>query len=559
MTAARQAGGMSRPTVLAATLGDCVHVAGVFGFLRLAEDQGYRCHFLGPARSPEEVAQAIETHRPDLVALSYRLTPEAAGRLLADLKELLEHKGLLPRRMAFGGTPPVAEVARRTGLFERAFDGSEGDEAVIAYLKGREEAGREERFPQTLPGRVAWQAPYPLIRHHFGLPSLEATVEGARRLAEARILDVISIGPDQNAQESFFRPHEMDPRQDGAGGVPVRRPEDFAAIYAASRCGNYPLVRSYSGTRDLIPMARMLKNTINLAWGAVPLMWYNVLDGRSSRPLGESIREAQQAMRWHAREGIPLEVNEAHHWSLRDAPDQVAVAAAFLAAYNAKRAGVTHYVAQYMFNTPPGTTFPMDLGKMLAKVELIESLQDSHFTVYRQTRTGLASLPVDMSLAKGQSASSTMLQMSLRPHIVHVVAHCEAHHAATPEDIIEAVGIARGVIRNTIHGLPDMTRDPLVQERKEELLHEARLLLEAIREIAPPGTVDPWADAATLALAVRIGLLDAPHLQGNPAARGAVRTRIVGGACRAVDDEGLPMPEKVRIARLLAGGRRAAT
>ncbi|MEW5932495.1 MAG: cobalamin B12-binding domain-containing protein [Bacillota bacterium] len=556
---------MSRPLVLAATLGDCVHVAGVFAFLRLAEDQGYRCHFLGSARSPEEVVEAIARHRPDLVALSYRLTAGAAARLLADLKVLLASRGMLPRRMVFGGTPPVVEVARQTGLFERTFDGSEGDEAVIAYLKGLRGMGRVGRHdresppPQTLPERVAWQAPYPLIRHHFGLPSLEATIEGARRLAEARVLDVISIGPDQNAQESFFRPHEMDPRQDGAGGVPVRRPEDFAAIYAASRCGNYPLVRSYSGTRDLIPMARMLKNTVNLAWGAVPLLWYNVLDGRSGRPLGESIREAQQAMRWHAREGIPLEVNEAHHWSLRDAPDQVAVAAAFLAAYNAKKAGVSHYVAQYMFNTPPGTTFPMDLGKMLAKVELIESLQDRHFTVYRQTRTGLASLPVDMNLARGQLASSTMLQMSLRPHIVHVVAHCEAHHAATPEDIIEAVGIARGVIRNAIHGLPDMTRDPAVQERKEELLEEARLLLGAIRDIAPPGTADPWADAATLTLAVRIGLLDAPHLRGNQAASGAVRTRIVGGACRAVDEEGKPLPEKVRIARLLAGGRRAAT
>ncbi|HHY96187.1 MAG TPA: cobalamin B12-binding domain-containing protein, partial [Firmicutes bacterium] len=356
----------SRGKLLLATLGDCVHVAGVFNFMRLAEGQGYRCHFAGHGLSPEKVIEAIRQHQPQLVGLSYRLTPEAAGRLLDDLKRLLatlsgqgiggqsirEHSFCqdLPR-LVFGGTPPVAEVARKTGLFERVFDGSEGDEGVIAYLRGEEAGERKRHYPSTLPERIAHQAPYPIIRHHFGLPSLTETIAGVRQLAEARVLDVISIGPDQNAQESFFRPGEMDPHQDGAGGVPVRRPEDFTAIYAASRCGNYPLVRSYSGTRDLVPMARLLKQTVNLAWGAVPLLWYNVLDGRSSRPLGESVREAQEAMRWHARHGIPLEINEAHHWSLRDAPDVVAVAAAFLAAYNAKKAGVSHYVAQYMFNT----------------------------------------------------------------------------------------------------------------------------------------------------------------------------------------------------------------
>lgn len=546
--------------VLAATLGDCVHVAGVFNFLRLAEEQGYRVLFLGAALSPEDIVREVESRRPELVALSYRLNAEAARPLLRDLKRLFEGKGLLPPPMVFGGTPPVAEVARETGMFARVFDGTEGEEAVIAYLRGHGAAGARESFPpQTLPERIACQAPYPLLRHHFGLPSLEATISGVRELAEARLLEVISLGPDQNAQESFFRPREMDPRQDGAGGVPVRRPEDFAAIYAASRCGNYPLLRSYSGTRDLIAMGRLLKQTINLAWGAVPLFWYNVLDGRSQRSLGESVREAQQAMRWHGREGIPLEVNEAHHWSLRDAADTVAVAAAFLAAYNAKRAGVRHYVAQFMFNTPPGTTFAMDLGKMLAKWELIESLADDHFTIYRQTRAGLASFPPDLRAAKGQLASSTLLQMALRPHIVHVVAHCEAHHAATVEDISEAVGIARGVIKNALHGMPDLTKDPRVQERKEELLYEAGILLEAIREIAPPGTKDPWADPATLTLAVRVGLLDAPHLRGNPAARGEMRTRLVDGACRAVDEEGRPLPEKVRVSRLLARSRRAAS
>ncbi len=36
-------------TVIAAALGECVHVAGVLNFLRLAESAGWRTIFLGPA------------------------------------------------------------------------------------------------------------------------------------------------------------------------------------------------------------------------------------------------------------------------------------------------------------------------------------------------------------------------------------------------------------------------------------------------------------------------------------------------------------------------------
>ncbi len=36
-------------TVIAAALGECVHVAGISNFLRLAEQAGWRTVFLGPA------------------------------------------------------------------------------------------------------------------------------------------------------------------------------------------------------------------------------------------------------------------------------------------------------------------------------------------------------------------------------------------------------------------------------------------------------------------------------------------------------------------------------
>lgn len=555
-----------KPAVLAAALGDCVHVAGIHRFLGLAEAAGYRTVFLGPAVAPEAVAAAVARERPDIAGISYRLTPAAAGRLLADLRRHLEEAerrgppGRHRPRLAFGGTPPVARVARESGLFEAVFDGTEGDAAVIAWLRGRPDERRRERFPGTLVERVREQAPYPLIRHHFGLPSYEETLEGVARLAEARVVDVISLGVDQNTQEHFFRPEEMDPGQDGAGGVPVRSTDQFRALYEASRRGNFPLMRSYSGTRDLVAMAEVLHETIRLAWGAVPLTWYSLLDGRSGRPVERTIREAQAAFAWHAERGIPVECNEAHHWSLREAPDAVAVAMAFLAAHNARAAGVRHYVAQYMFNTPPGTSFAMDLGKMLAKAERIESLHGPGFVTLRETRAGLTSMPADLEAARGHLAASILLQMALRPQIVHVVAHVEADHAATAGDVIEACRLARGAIRNGLDGLPDMTLDPRVQARKAELIEEAGVLLDAIRDLAPQGVTDPWSDPATLTRAIRLGFLDAPHLRGNPEARGRVVTRMIDGACRAVDPEsGRPLTERQRLAALLDGASRAAS
>lgn len=552
MPISKSAQRLTKGKILAAAIGDCVHVAGIYNFLRLAEGEGYQTVFLGPAVSPGKLVEAIRREKPDLVGLSYRLTPLALEKILPGLQAALEKEDLMGCRYLFGGTPPVVEAARRSGWFEACFDGTEGDMAVLDHLRGRRRGQEAVHYPGTLVERIQWKSPYPVIRHHFGLPSLERSLEDIARLAESGELDVISLAPDQNAQESFFRPQEMDCAQDGAGGIPVRSAGDFQAIYRASRRGNFPLIRSYSGTRDLLPMARMLQETINLAWGAVPLNWYSLLDGRSGRPLQETIREAQAVIRWHAGQDIPVEVNEAHQWSLRDAHDTVAVVAAFLAAYNAKQAGVRHYVAQYMFNNPPGTSPAMDLSKMLAKIELIEALHNAKFTSFRQTRTGLASMPVDIVEAKGHLAASVMVQMALTPHILHVVAYSEADHAATAEEIIEAVKIARGAMRQGMLGLPGFIDHHMVLARKEELLSEAKILLEAIATLAPPVVSDPWADPVTLERAVRVGLLDAPHLRNHPVARGQVITRIIEGACRAADPStGQPLGERQRVSRLL--------
>ena len=538
-------------TVVAAALGECVHVAGVSNFLRLAEMSGWRTVFLGPAVPIAKVLEVARAEKADLIGVSYRLTPETGERLLGSFAEEAAELHEAGVRFVFGGTPPVAERVAKLGFFEKIFDGSESPEQVLAYLKSESLQGPVElAFPQRATQRIAWRAPYPILRHHFGLPTLESTIAGVQNIAEAEALDLISLGTDQDAQENFFHPERQDPRRRGAGGVPVRRVDDFRALYEASRRGNFPMLRAYSGTDDFIRYAELLTETIHNAWCAIPLFWFNQMDGRGPWDLEGSIREHQQVMKWYGQRDIPVELNEPHHWGMRDAPDVVYVVSAFLAAYNAKQFGVKDYIAQMMFNSPPGTTDAMDLAKMLAVLDMIKPLASDDFRIWKQTRIGLLSHPLDPDAARGHLAASTYLQMALKPHIYHIVGHTEAHHAATAEDVIEASKIVRRAMNNAL-GAPNMTQASDVQERKEKLISQATFTLGVIRDVIGQGREDPWADASTQARAVTTGVLDAPQLINNRFGRGEIRTRIVDGACEAVDETGCALSERERLFNLI--------
>ena len=327
---------------------------------------------------------------------------------------------------------------------------------------------------------------------------------------------------------------------------------DLEAIYQATRRGNFPLVRCYAGTRDLLKWAEMSVRTINNAWAAIPLCWYSVIDGRSTRSIAEAIAEHQQVMKWYALQGIPVEVNESHQWSLRDAHDSLAVAMAFLAAYSAKKAGVRHYVSQYMFNNPPGTTPEMDLAKMLAKNEMIEELSCDSFSVFREVRAGLAHFSSDPSFAQGQLAASAVVSLALKPHILHVVGFSEGDHAILPNELIQSCKIAHGVLHNTLYGMPDLLDNKRVKERKEELKTEAGIILEELNRRGSSVSDDPWADPEVISGAINTGLLDTPHFLGNPHLLGNITTRLIDGAWYAVDREtGEKMTESERIKKLI--------
>lgn len=533
--------------IIAATLGECVHVAGVLGFLGLAKSLGYTTTFLGTRMEPAALLGAIYEVNPDQVALGYRLTPHVARILFQDLADALQETALHPV-FIFGGTTAVANVAREFSFFSHVFDGATTKQDVIRYLTGEKEEVPAS-YEDTLLARLEKNAPLPLFRHHFGLPSLRDTEKGIREIAGAKVVDVLSLGVDQGSQEYFFRPQERKDRPLGQGGVPLQKREDLVLLYEASRTGNFPLLRSYSGTFDVFSWARLLHETLGNAWCAVPLSWYNVLDGRGPRSLLSSMTQAKALMRLHARLGIPVECNEAHHWSLRDAHDTVYVVMGYLGANMAKAVGVKTYIAPFMLSTPPSLYPTMDLAKQLATKALIESLEDPTFRVLIQVRAGLMSFPPDLSRAKGQLGYASFLGMQLAPDIVHVVGFCEASHVATPKEVIESLLIARQVVeqcRFSFHG----ASDERVLRRKEYLLKEARDLLFGIQSLAPDKK-RALEDPRVLSSAISMGFIHAPQLIGHSGVTSS--TGILAGACEALDPKTKKViREKERIARICA-------
>ena len=56
---------------------------------------------------------------------------------------------------------------------------------VIAFLKGRKLSG-VENYPRDLISRIKYKYPYPILRHHLGLPSLMKRWIG-EQIAEAKV------------------------------------------------------------------------------------------------------------------------------------------------------------------------------------------------------------------------------------------------------------------------------------------------------------------------------------------------------------------------------------
>nr|NIP43825.1 methionine synthase [candidate division Zixibacteria bacterium]NIW44832.1 methionine synthase [Gammaproteobacteria bacterium]NIR63947.1 methionine synthase [candidate division Zixibacteria bacterium]NIS45866.1 methionine synthase [candidate division Zixibacteria bacterium]NIU14000.1 methionine synthase [candidate division Zixibacteria bacterium] len=70
----------------------------------------------------------------------------------AEAADELHSRGV---KFAFGGTPPVAERAKKIGFFDAAFDGTESPDVIIAYLQGSKPGSlTREDFPNRTIDRI---------------------------------------------------------------------------------------------------------------------------------------------------------------------------------------------------------------------------------------------------------------------------------------------------------------------------------------------------------------------------------------------------------------------
>lgn len=536
--------------MIVASIGNCVHAAGIYNFSVLARKEGYQVEYMGSAVPIKELVGGIIEFKPHVVALSYRLSEEGAYYLLKELEGIIEEQGFEDIIFIFGGTVETAKAARKFSYIRKVFDGSEDVSESVIYLRNMEKEHAEEEIPpQTLGERIAWKKPFPIIRHHIGLETLEDTYEHIKILAESKLLDVISLAPDQNAQEHYFQQQLMPKGEDGAGGVPIRNEEHLRWMYEATRRGNYPLMRCYSGTRDLYPFSKILKDTINNAWAAIPLTWYSQLDRRSDRELLTAIRENMEAIAYNAELGVPVEMNESHQWALRYCSDVIEVAISVITAKVAKHLGVKEMVMQYMLANPPSISPLMDLAKMQAKIDLMGEEEDETFKIYRMVRTGLLAYPADMDQAKGLISSTMFYGTFLKPDIVHVVSYSEAVKRATSVEILESVRMVKKSMEIAERGLlENIHEDRRFKERLEYLKDEVRYLLGEISKLKD--VENPLVDPEVIYLAIKEGLLDAPGLKGFSVAKGNFRTEIHDGYHVTVDDDGTILDEKERVRRV---------
>ncbi len=536
--------------MIVASVGNCVHAAGIYNFSVMARKEDYDVEYLGSAVPLKELMGGIIEYEPDIVAISYRLSRDGAFYLLKELEGMIKEYGKEDLLYIFGGTIETGAVAREFSYIKKVFDGSEEPQDVSIYLKHMEKGGEvDSNPPQTLRERIEWKKPYPIIRHHIGLETLDATFEDIKVLANSKLLDVISLAPDQNCQEYYYHQSEMPKGEDGAGGVPIRNEEDLRRMYQATRFGNFPLMRCYSGTRDLHAFSKVLKDTLNNAWAAIPLTWYSSLDRRSNRELLLAITENMEAIAYNAEMGVPVEMNESHQWALRYCSDVIEVAIAYITAEVAKHLGVKDMVMQYMLANPPSISPKMDLAKMQAKIELMGKLEDETFKIFRMVRTGLLAYPADEDKAKGLIASTMFYGSFLKPDIIHVVSYSEAVRRATSKEILESIKIVTKSTEIAEKGLlENLHEDREFRSRVDFLKEEVNYLLEEIKKLKD--VENPLVDPEVIYLAIKEGLLDAPGLKGFSVAQGNFRTEIHEGYHVTVDDDGIILSEKERIKKI---------
>jgi hypothetical protein len=540
------------------------------------------------------------------LGFSYRLDPEDGLRIFSALMDALTltrclaTEGGTVRRLFFAGLPRACDLVEErfpsiSGVFRgdetpaetlvilglpsyllpaRAAKGAAYDESRMAFGRELVRKGEYRRVAPVdrsgyrrfgtrgdgIAARVAHGAAHglpPVIRAHVGsyLPDRKEAValflDWTAKLARSGLLDVLSIGTSQRSQSDFGKDWEGMP--DG-GGVPINSVEEFAEVWRAARP---MLVRSYAGTRDVESMARMLEESIDIAWHALSLWWFCEIDGRGPNPVKENLRQHLAALKFIAASEKPFEPNVPHHFAFRGGDDLTYVLSGLVAAKAAKAAGIQKFILQVMLNTPKGTWGINDLAKARALLHLVRELEDSDFKVYLQPRGGLDYFSRDAEKAKAQLAAVTAMMDDIEPNdasspqIVHVVSYSEGFALAGPEVVDESIRITRQALSDyralrEAGEIEDMSSSPLVLDRTSGLLRDTR---HAIRSIES-SIQDPYG-AEGLYEILASGFFAVPHLMERRDEFSEAtkwRTRSLDGAIVVVDEAGAPIPAKDRLA-----------
>ena len=601
---------------VATTLANDPHTEGLHNASKIAAMGGVESIILPPSLDYEPFYEAIDKNKPHFIGLSYRQNEEVAVRELFKVVNYFASTGLVKVtddvKIQFAGLPKTIRILEEKvrelplkvdlvkaspNVLERVtetvdyFEIVHDREAIIQSVyeelvpKGIEifnqladEAVRNDDYknepPLPIPSVKACsdyitrikESDLPVLRSHFGIPdkTIQPTVEGIKLLSESRVLDEVSLGSSDLSQRYFGHP-EMFEKLKNDGGVPYKTYEDLVKLYQASRYGNFPGVKPYCHVADLVGFvhqcldAGMLKGVHQ----AVPLFWFNELDGRGPALVRPNIHEHFAAVRELAKNGIPVEMNDPNQWSSRWAHDTIIVTSYALVSAVMTMCGVQNMVLQMQFNKPKETGDYADLAKMQAGLEMARRLslgRRKPAPIFRETRTGIESLSADMTLAKWQLARSTFLQMCMDPHIIHIVSYCEANYAARPADIIDSSRLIRRAVKIFRQHKEDIMKEvnvPIVNERREYLLKESSWLVNEIAKLHPkyqPCPIEASAqyvgDADVLATAIERGYMSAPGIVNEKYKGHFITKPLKYGMINVVDDYNNPriMTEKERLA-----------
>lgn len=544
----------------------------------------------------EKVLEWIRHKKVTQIGLSYRLDQDEAvnmvGYFMNELKSnnMLHYQGGPIKSIFFGGLPKTCEVIDREHKgFVKTFKGGETVRESLTkmgvpeeripkdILEGslyddlRMEFGKDiintheyEAFKpidratydeygtsdDTVVKRINanMRRPFmPLMRAHVGpysssvdrLDSVKEFISWAKELAEARYLDILSIGTSQLTQSNFGEDWEDMPN---GGGVPINSPEEYRMIWEASR----PLLlRTYAGTKNIPELAKIYEETINICWHALSLWWFNKLDGRGPYDLYTNLKQHIETLKYIAKTNKPFEPNLPHHFAFRGADDVTYVVSAYLAAKLAKKMGIETLILQNMLNTPRYTWGIQDLAKSRAMLTLVKELEDSNFKVILQPRAGLDYFKPDLEEAKMQLAAVTALMDDIDPYdetsppIIHVVSYSEASHLATPDVINESIKITQYSLQKYRElrrkgKIEDMGKNIDVQERMLELMDSARTIISGIeRNIENPYSPEGFYKIFAA------GFLPVPYLWGEVdefTYAKAWKTKPVKGSVKIVDE-----------------------